>query len=142
MRFQDKYDGGRIRESSRGNPTLLTRLDKLTLDFILAVIITDCLIGFFIWYEVSYKIGDSRRVTTVGAIGIGAGIAIALAITIAIFAHWEAIRMISERYKKLRFNEGREVERKRIKEMLEQLGVELTPEAKEKLFGKTDEKPS
>ena len=50
--------------------------------------------------------------------------------------------MISERYKKLRFNQGREVERKRIKEILEQLGVELTPEVKEKLFGKTDEKPS
>ena len=108
MRFQGKYDSGRIREISCGNPTLLTRLDKLTLDFILAVIITDCLIGFFIWYEVFYKAGDSRLAT---AIGIGAGTAIALAVTIVTFAHWEAIRMISERYKRLQFEEGRKVGR-------------------------------
>ena len=34
---------------------MLTRLDKLTLDFILAVILTDCLISFFVWYEIFYK---------------------------------------------------------------------------------------
>ena len=62
--------------------------------------------------------------------------------------------MISERYKQMRFNAGREVgreegreagrqaERKRIKEILEQDGVELPPDLKELLFGKPEEKRS
>ena len=52
--------------------------------------------------------------------------------------------MISERYKRMRFEAGKEAgrqaERKRIKEILEQYGVELTPETKELLFGKPEEK--
>ena len=132
-----------------------TRLDKLTLDFILAVILTDCQILFFIWYEVFYKTGDSTPATL---LGLGIGVSISLAVTIVIFAHWETVRMISERYKRMRFNagfeagkeagqeEGREVgqeaERNRIKELLEQGGVELTPEFKERLFGKPEEKRS
>ena len=66
--------------------------------------------------------------------------------------------MISERYKRMRFEAGREVgqeegreegreagrqaERKRIKEILEQDGVELPPDLKELLFGKPEEKRS
>ena len=115
---------------------MLTKLDKLTLDFILAIILTDCLIGCFLWYELFYQAGDSPLETVVG---IGAGIAIALAMTIVIFAHWELIRMISERFKRLRYEraqeEGAENERKRVKEILERSGVELTPGVMEKLFG-------
>ena len=128
-----------------------TRLDKLTLDFILAVILTDCQILFFIWYEVFYKTGDSTPSTL---LGLGIGVSISLAVTIVIFAHWETVRMISERYKRMRFEAGREVgqeegkeagqeaERKRIGEILEQDGVELTPATKERLFGKPEEKRS
>ncbi len=116
-----------------------TRLDKLTLDFILAVILTDCQILFFIWYEVFYKTGDSTPSTL---LGLGIGVSISLAVTIVIFAHWETVRMISERYKRMRFEAGKEAERKRIKEILEQGGVELTPELKERLFGKPEEKRS
>ena len=58
--------------------------------------------------------------------------------------------MISEIYKQMRFNAGREAgkeagrqaERKRIKEILEQDGVELPPDLKELLFGKPKEKRS
>ena len=54
--------------------------------------------------------------------------------------------MISEIYKQMRFNAGREAgreaERKRIKEILEQDGVELPPDLKELLFGKPEEKRS
>ena len=64
--------------------------------------------------------------------------------------------MISEIYKQMRFNAGfnedfiagfeagkeagRQAERKRIKELLEQHGVELPPDLKELLFGKPEEK--
>ena len=58
--------------------------------------------------------------------------------------------MISERYKRMRFEagkeegreEGQEAERKRIREILEQHGVELPPDLKELLFGKPEEKRS
>ena len=84
------------------------------------------------------------------AIGIGAGTAIALAITIVTFAHWEAIRMISERYKRLQFNEGMEkgrketleAERKRVTKVLEDIGEKLTPEERERLLGTWEEKRS
>ncbi len=138
---------------------MLTRLDSITLDFVLAVIITDCLVGFFVWYEVIYNVGDTRLET---AIGVGSGIAISLAVTIVIFAHWEGVRVISERYKRIRFEEGRKLgikegkelgleegkelgrreatkeQRKRLEELLLQSGIELTPEDQEKLFGERD----
>ena len=135
---------------------MLTRLDSLTFDFVLAVIITDCLVGFFIWHEVFYNMGDSRLET---AIGVGAGIAISLAITIVAFAHWELIRMISERYKRIRYEQGLEEGRKeglqegtklgrvlgkeeawaRFEEFLRQSGIELTMEDKAKLFADDSE---
>ena len=130
---------------------MLTRLDNLTIDFILAVIITDCLVGFFVWYEVLYNVGDSWLATT---IGVGAGTAIALSVTIVTFAHWEMIRMISERYKRLRYEEGRKrgreegrkegreearkEQRRRVEEFLQRSGVELTPEDRERLFGEME----
>ena len=126
---------------------MLTRLDSITFDFVLAVIITDCLVGLFIWHEVFYNVGDSRIDT---AIGVGAGIAISLAVTIVSFAHWELIRMISERYKRIRYEqgleegkklgreagrtEGRKELRKRFEEFLSQSGIELTDADKERLF--------
>lgn len=126
---------------------LLTRLDKLTLDFILAVILTDCLICFFVWYEVFYNDGDSRLATT---IGIFIGVSISLAVTIVTFAHWEGARMISERYKRLRFEagleKGKEKERERFKErvnrILEEMGDELSPELKERLLGISSDEDS
>ena len=131
---------------------MLTRLDSLTFDFVLAVIITDCLVGFFIWHEIFYNVGDTGLDT---AIGVGAGIAISLAVTIVTFAHWELIRMISERYKRIRYEQGleegkklgreegktqaRATERKRFKEFLEQSGIEITEEDKARLFGEQEE---
>ena len=150
---------------------MLTRLDKLTFDFILAVIITDCLVGFFVWYEVIYNVGDSRVAT---AVGIGAGIAISLAVTVVVFAHWELVRMISERYKRLQYEEGRKEgleegkkmgreagrqegrqegrkegreegrkeERERLAEFLHQTGIELSQEDKQRLFGEGEQPDS
>ena len=123
---------------------MLTRLDKLTFDFVLAVIITDCLVGFFIWYEVLYNSGDSRLVT---AVGIGAGIAISLAVTVELFAHWELARMISERYKRIRYEqgleEGKKLARKEFKKRLERYcaesGLELSEAVKEELLGEVEE---
>ena len=126
---------------------MLTRLDSITLDFVLAVIITDCLVGFFVWYEVIYNVGDTRLET---AIGVGAGIAISLAVTIVIFAHWEGVRVISERYKRIRFEEGlkkgreegraaaAKEQKRRMEEFLQRTGIELTPEDREQLFGERD----
>ena len=119
---------------------LLTRLDKITLDFIMAVILTDCLIGFFVWYEVFYNDADSRLATT---IGIFIGVSVSLAITIVTFAHWEGVRMISERYKRIRYEAGlakgeeqeRERVKKRVNRILEEMGDELSPELKERLLG-------
>ena len=133
---------------------MLTKLDRLTFDFILAVIITDCIVGFFVWHEVLYNTGDTGLET---AIGIGAGIAISLAVTIVIFAHWELIRMISERYKRLRFEaglkqgleegkklgreegrkEGRKDAERRFEEYLGRVGIELSKDERERLFGAT-----
>ena len=131
---------------------MLTRLDSLTFDFVLAVIITDCLVGFFIWHEVFYNVGDTGVET---AIGVGAGIAISLAVTIVTFAHWELIRMISERYKRIRYEQGLEegkklgreegrkqarvAERTRFREFLERSGIEITEEDKAQLFGEQEE---
>ena len=119
---------------------MLTRLDKLTLDFILAVILTDCLISFFVWYEIFYNDDDSRLAT---AIGIFIGVSVSLAVTIVTFAHWEGARMISERYKKIRYEAGlakgeeqeRERVKKRVNRILEEMGDELSPELKERLLG-------
>ena len=89
------------------------------------------------------------------AIGVGAGIAISLAVTIVAFAHWELIRMISERYKRIRYEQGLEegkklgreegrkqarvAERKRFREFLERSGIEITEEDKARLFGEQEE---
>ncbi len=135
------------------------RLDKLTLNFIIAVVLTDCQVVFFAWYEVFYRDQDSLLATL---IGVGIGVTIALAVTITTFAHWEVVRMISERYLKQRFNAGKEEgreegkeegreegrtetleeERKRIKEALEEIGGKLTPEEQERLLGTSDGKRS
>ena len=123
---------------------MLTKLDRLTFDFILAVIITDCIVGFFVWHEAFHNTGDTGLET---AIGIGAGIAISLAVTIVTFAHWELIRMISERYKRLRFEagreqgleegrkEGRKEALRKFEEYLSNSGIELSAEERERLFG-------
>lgn len=81
---------------------MLARLDNFTLDFVFAVIITDSLAAFFLWYEVFFNAGDSPLAT---AVGVGAGVAIALAATIVTFAHRELIRVASERYWRLRWEE-------------------------------------
>ena len=123
---------------------MLTRLDNLTFDFVLAVIITDCLIGFFIWYEVFYRASDTGLET---AVGVAAGFAISLAVTIVTFAHWELIRMISERYKRIRYEQGleegkklgrkeaRKEARERVEAFLSASGLELTSEDKRRLLG-------
>ena len=82
------------------------RLDKLTWNFILAVILTDCLIMFFVWYEVWHRSADSPLET---ALGIGAGLAISLSVGVIYFSHAEVFRVIADRYLERRFNQGKEV---------------------------------
>lgn len=117
------------------------RLDKLTWNFILAVILTDCLIIAFVWYEVWHQSADTPLET---ALGIGAGLAIALSVGVIYFSHAEVFRVIAERYLERRFNqgkeEGKEENRKHTKEILEKAGVELPPEVRERLFGSADQK--
>lgn len=117
------------------------RLDKLTWNFILAVILTDCLIMFFVWYEVWHRPADSPLET---ALGIGAGLAISLSVGVIYFSHAEVFRVIAERYLERRFNQGKEAgkeeNRKHTKEILEKAGVELSPEVKAQLFGDSDQK--
>ena len=129
-------------------------LDKLTWNFILAVIIADCLLAFFIWREVLYRTEDTLVSTLVG-IGVGAGIS--LSVGILYFSHAEVFRVIADRYLDRRFNQGIEVgiekgraegkEEGRVEgkeegreetlvhtlEVLEKAGFELSPEVKEQL---------
>ena len=81
------------------------RLDKLTWNFILAVILTDCLIIAFVWYEVWHQSADTPLET---ALGIGAGLAIALSVGVIYFSHAEVFRVIADRYLERRFNQGKE----------------------------------
>ena len=125
------------------------RLDKLTWNFILAVILTDCLIMFFVWYEVWHRPADSPLET---ALGIGAGLAISLSVGVIYFSHAEVFRVIAERYLERRFNQGKEVgqeegrkqgrqeTQQHTRETLEQAGIELPPEVKARLFGDSDQK--
>ena len=89
----------------------------------------------------------------------GAGIAVSLAVTVVIFAHWELVRMISERYRRIRYEqgledgkklgreegreEGREAARKAYKQRLERFlsesGIELTEADRERLLGEAEE---
>ena len=125
-------------------------LDKLTWNFILAVIIADCLLIFFIWREVFYRTEDTLVSTLVG-IGVGAGIS--LSAGILYFSHAEVFRVIADRYLDRRFNQGIEVgkdlgkEEGRVEgkeegreetlvhtlEVLEKAGFELSPEVREQL---------
>ena len=121
------------------------RLDKLTWNFILAVILTDCLIIAFVWYEVWHQSADTPLET---ALGIGAGLAIALSVGVIYFSHAEVFRVIADRYLERRFNQGKEVgkeegrkeNQQQTQEILEQAGVELPPEVRERLFGSADQK--
>ena len=87
-----------------------------------------------------YNNDGSRLATT---IGIFIGVSVSLAVTIVTFAHWEGVRMISERYKRLRYEaglaKGKEQERERFKRrvnrVLEDMGDEVSPELKERLLG-------
>ena len=131
--------------AERESPTLPNRLDKLTWNFILAVILTDCLIMFFVWYEVWHRSADSPLET---ALGIGAGLAISLSVGVIYFSHAEVFRVIAERYLERRFNqgkeagkeEGRQENQQHTRETLERAGIELPPEVKEQLFGSSDRK--
>ena len=78
-------------------------LDKLTWNFILAVLLTDCLLAFFIWREVLYRTEDTLVSTLVG-IGVGAGIS--LSAGILYFSHAEVFRVIADRYLDRRYNQG------------------------------------
>ena len=82
------------------------QLDKLTWNFILAVILTDCLLVFFIWREVFYRTEDTLMSTLVG---IGMGLGISLSAGILYFSHAEVVRVIADRYLDRRFNQGKEV---------------------------------
>ena len=137
-------------------------LDKLTWNFILAVLIADCLLVFFIWREVFYRTEDTLVSTLVG-IGMGAGIS--LSAGILYFSHAEVFRVIADRYLDRRYNQGIEVgkeegrvegkeegrvegkEEGRVEgkeegreetlvhtlEVLEKAGFELSPEVREQL---------
>ena len=122
------------------------QLDKLTWNFILAVILTDCLLVFFIWREVFYRTEDTLMSTLVS---LGMGLGISLSAGILYFSHAEVVRVIADRYLDRRFNQGKEVGKELGKEegreegkeetlehtrkVLEQAGIELSPEVKEQL---------
>ena len=122
------------------------QLDKLTWNFILAVILTDCLLLFFIWREVFYRTEDTLMSTLVS---LGMGLGISLSAGILYFSHAEVVRVIADRYLDRRFNQGKEVGKELGKEegreegreetiehtqkVLEQAGIELSPEVKEQL---------
>lgn len=82
------------------------QLDKLTWNFILAVILTDCLLVFFIWREVFYRTEDTLMSTLVS---LGMGLGISLSAGILYFSHAEVVRVIADRYLDRRFNQGKEV---------------------------------
>ena len=121
-------------------------LDKLTWNFILAVLLTDCLLVFFIWREVFYRTEDTLVSTLVG-IGVGAGIS--LSAGILYFSHAEVFRVIADRYLDRRFNQGievgKELGKKEVRaevreetlehtlEVLEKAGIELSSEVREQL---------
>ena len=129
-------------------------LDKLTWNFILAVIIADCLLAFFIWREAFYRTEDTL-VSTLVSIGVGAGIS--LSAGILYFSHAEVFRVIADRYLDRRYNQGIEVgiEKGRVegkeegrvegkeegreetlehtRKVLEKAGIELSPEVREQL---------
>ena len=122
------------------------QLDKLTWNFILAVILTDCLLVFFIWREVFYRTEDTLMSTLVS---LGMGLGISLSAGILYFSHAEVVRVIADRYLDRRFNQGKEVGKELGKEegreegreetlehtrkVLEQAGIELSPEVREQL---------
>ena len=97
-------------------------LDKLTWNFILAVILTDCLLAFFIWREVFYRTEDTLVSTLVG-IGVGAGIS--LSAGILYFSHAEVFRVIADRYLDRRYNQGIEVGKDLGKEEGRVEGIEV-----------------
>ena len=117
-------------------------LDKLTWNFILAVIIADCLLAFFIWREAFHRTEDTLVSTLVG-IGMGAGIS--LSAGILYFSHAEVFRVIADRYLDRRYNQGievgKELGKKEVREetlvhtleVLEKAGIELSPEVREQL---------
>ena len=114
------------------------QLDKLTWNFILAVILTDCLLVFFIWREVFYRTEDTLMSTLVS---LGMGLGISLSAGILYFSHAEVVRVIADRYLDRRFNQGKEVGKEEGREetiehtrkVLEQAGIELSPEVREQL---------
>ena len=126
----------------RETRTMPNQLDKLTWNFILAVILTDCLLVFFIWREVFYRTEDTLMSTLVS---LGMGLGISLSAGILYFSHAEVVRVIADRYLDRRFNQGKEVGKELGKEegreetlehtrkVLEQAGIELSPEVKEQL---------
>ena len=121
-------------------------LDKLTWNFILAVLIADCLLVFFIWREAFHRTEDTLVSTLVG-IGMGAGIS--LSAGILYFSHAEVFRVIADRYLDRRYNqgkedgkeegrvegkeEGREETLEHTRKVLEKAGIELSPELREQL---------
>lgn len=139
------------------------QLDKLTWNFILAVILTDCLLVFFIWREVFYRTEDTLMSTLVS---LGMGLGISLSAGILYFSHAEVVRVIADRYLDRRFNQGKEVgkelgkeeglveglekglvkgrvegkeeNREHTREVLEKAGIELSPEVRKQLFGDQD----
>ena len=114
------------------------QLDKLTWNFILAVILTDCLLVFFIWREVFYRTEDTLMSTLVS---LGMGLGISLSAGILYFSHAEVVRVIADRYLDRRFNQGKEEGKElgreetleHTRKVLEQAGIELSPEVKEQL---------
>ena len=94
------------RNRPRETRTMPNQLDKLTWNFILAVILTDCLLVFFIWREVFYRTEDTLMSTLVG---LGMGLGISLSAGILYFSHAEVVRVIADRYLDRRFNQGKEV---------------------------------
>ncbi len=132
------------------------RSDGITHYLVVSVILTICLSVLFILYEILYNTGDTGLET---AVAIAQDMAASLGISLIVVSTWEVLLLPSEKYRQKRFNEGKEEgiqegrnegrvegrdeERSRVRRILEQSGIELTPEVRKRMFGEdSEDKPS
>ena len=136
------------------------RADGITHYLVVSVVLTNCLSVLFALYEILYNTGDTGLET---AVAIAQGMAASLAISIIVVSTWEVLLLPSEKYRQKRFNQGKEEgiqeglqkgkiqgraegrvegrtegraeELSRVQQILEQSGIELTPEVRKRMFG-------
>ena len=138
----------------------LDRSDGITHHPVVSVVLTNCLSILFALYEILYNTSDTGLET---AVAVAQGMAASLAISIIVVSTWEVLLLPSEKYRQKRFNQGKEEgiqeglqkgkiqgraegrvegrteELSRVQQILEQSGIELTPEVRKRMFGDDSE---